>query len=174
MRVVVVGGGIGGLGAALACARSGHEVTILERDDTPMPADAEAAFAWVRTGAPKCDTRTRFSHVCGTCCAAPPDVLDALLAAGATEISFTANLPPTLADTSVWPGDEELVAIACRRTTFEWVLHQLVLAEPGVELRHGVAASALDARRATVPHVVGVDGVAADLVVDARDRVLVG
>ncbi len=169
MRVVVVGGGIAGLGTALACARSGHQVAILERDDTPMPADADAAFAWARTGAPQ----VRHSHAFlarlrNLLRERAPDVLDALLAVGATEISFTANLPPALADTEPRPGDEELVAIACRRTTFEWVLRRLVLAEAGVELRHGVAASSLDAQPGVVPRVTGVDGIAADLVVDAR------
>jgi phytoene dehydrogenase-like protein len=42
--VVVVGAGIGGLGAALALSRLGHRVTVLERDDTPLPDSVEAAF----------------------------------------------------------------------------------------------------------------------------------
>ena len=33
-EVVVVGAGVGGLGSALAIARAGHHVTLLERDDT--------------------------------------------------------------------------------------------------------------------------------------------
>ncbi len=169
MQLVVVGGGIAGLGTALACARAGHHVTILERDDTPMPSDAEAAFAWKRGGAPQ----VRHSHAFlarlrNLLRDRAPDVLAALLASGATEISFTANLPETLTDHDPRPGDEQLVAIACRRTTFEWVLRRLVLAEPGVELRHGVAATALAAQPGAIPVVTGVDGVAADLVVDAR------
>ncbi len=172
MRIIVVGGGIAGLGTALACARDGHQVTVLERDDTPMPADPDAAFAWQRTGAPQ----VRHSHAFlarlrNVLLDRAPDVLDALFAAGATEIDFTANLPETLTDRGPRPGDEELVAIACRRTTFEWVLRRLVLAEPGVELGHGVAAHALDAIAAApgaIPRVVGVDGLAADLVIDAR------
>lgn len=171
MRIIVVGGGIAGLGTALACARDGHQVTVLERDDTPMPPDADAAFEWKRTGAPQ----VRHSHAFlarlrNLLRDRAPDVLEALLAAGATEIEFAANLPPTLTDVSARPGDEELVALACRRTTFEWVLRTLVLAEPGVELGHGVAAVALDSAPTTgaVPRVVGVDGHAADLVVDAR------
>src|SRR3954447_3304080 len=169
MRIVVVGGGIGGLGTALACARDGHQVTILERDDTPMPADAEAAFAWTRTGAPQ----VRHSHAFlarlrKLLHERAPDVLDALLAAGAAEIPFTDNLPATLTDRAPRPGDDELVAIACRRTTFEWVLRRLVLAEPHVTLEHGVAAHVLDASGSAVPRVTGVDGRPADLVVDAR------
>src|SRR5690242_18179058 len=58
LRIIVVGGGIAGLSTALACARAGHAVTVLERDDTPMPPDADAAFAWQRTGAPQ----VRHSH----------------------------------------------------------------------------------------------------------------
>ncbi len=169
MRVVVVGGGIAGLGTALACARDGHEVTILERDDTPMPNDADTAFDWKRTGAPQ----VRHSHAFlarlrKVLRERAPDVLDALLDAGAAEIPFTENLPETLTDREPRPGDDELVAIVCRRTTFEWVLRRLVLAEPHVTLRHGVAASSLDAEAGAVPRVTGVDGRPADLVVDAR------
>ncbi len=169
MRIIVVGGGIAGLGTALACARDGHEVTVFERDDTPMPPDPDAAFAWQRTGAPQ----VRHSHAFlarlrNLLHDRAPDVLDALFAAGASEIEFTANLPETLSDRSHRDGDEELVALACRRTTFEWVLRRLALGEPGVTLGHGVAATMLDARPGAVPTVVGVDGQPADLVVDAR------
>jgi 2-polyprenyl-6-methoxyphenol hydroxylase-like FAD-dependent oxidoreductase len=169
LRIIVVGGGIAGLGTALACARDGHEVTVLERDDTPMPPDADSAFAWQRTGAPQ----VRHSHAFlarlrNLLRDRAPDVLEALFEAGASEIAFTAHLPETLTDQSPRAGDDQLVAIACRRTTFEWVLRRLVLAEPGVSLGHGVAASTLDARPGPVPTVVGVDGRPADLVVDAR------
>jgi 2-polyprenyl-6-methoxyphenol hydroxylase-like FAD-dependent oxidoreductase len=169
LRIIVVGGGIAGLGTALACARDGHQVTVLERDDTPMPPNADAAFAWQRTGAPQ----VRHSHAFlarlrNLLRDRAPDVLDALFEAGASEIEFTANLPETLTDRSYREGDDELVALACRRTTFEWVLRRLVLAEPGVELGHGTAAHALDSRPGLVPTVVGVDGRAADLVIDAR------
>jgi 2-polyprenyl-6-methoxyphenol hydroxylase-like FAD-dependent oxidoreductase len=98
-----------------------------------------------------------------------PDVLDALLAAGATEMPFTENLPETLTDRSPRPGDEDLVALACRRTTFEWVLRRCVLGERGVEFRHGVAATALrSVRDDGVPRVTGVDDLDADVVIDAR------
>ncbi len=169
MRIIVVGGGIAGLGTALACARDGHQVTVFERDDTPMPPDPDAAFAWQRTGAPQ----VRHSHAFlarlrNLLRDRAPDVLDALFAAGASEIEFTANLPETLTDRSYREGDDELVALACRRTTFEWVLRRLVLAEDGVELGHGAAAHTLDARPGSVPTVIGVDGLPADLVIDAR------
>lgn len=53
LDAVVVGAGIGGLGSALALARDGHRVTVIERDDTPMPDDVEGAFEWNRSGAPQ-------------------------------------------------------------------------------------------------------------------------
>jgi 2-polyprenyl-6-methoxyphenol hydroxylase-like FAD-dependent oxidoreductase len=169
VRIIVVGGGIAGLGTALSCARDGHEVTVLERDDTPMPHDADAAFEWERAGAPQ----VRHSHAFlarlrNLLRDRAPDVLDALFRAGASEIPFTAHLPPTLTDQLPRPGDDELVALACRRTTFEWVLRRLVLDEPGVELGHGIPARALDAASGPIPRVVGVDGTPADVVVDAR------
>lgn len=169
MRVVVVGAGVAGLATAIACARGGHDVLVLERDDTPMPSSPDAAFGWARNGAPQ----VRHSHAFlarlrAVLRSRAPDVLTAVLHAGATEVRFTENLPPTLSDGLPRPGDDELVAIACRRTTFEWVLRRCALAEPGVELRHGVAAAGLRATAGDVPRVTGVAGEAADVVVDAR------
>src|SRR4051794_8029820 len=137
-----------------------------------MPPDADTAFDWQRTGAPQ----VRHSHAFlarlrNLLRDRAPDVPESLIAAGATEIEFSSNLPETLTDRSPRPGDDELVALACRRTTFEWVLRRLVLAEPCVELAHGVAAERLETATGSgsaIPRVVGVDGRAADLVVDAR------
>ena len=58
MHVIVVGGGVAGLGSAMVLARQGHEVTVVERDPTPMPASADEAFEWDRRGAPQ----VRHSH----------------------------------------------------------------------------------------------------------------
>ena len=52
-QVVIIGGGVGGLTAALAFGRAGHEVTLLERDALPPTADAEEAFLAERRGAPQ-------------------------------------------------------------------------------------------------------------------------
>jgi 2-polyprenyl-6-methoxyphenol hydroxylase-like FAD-dependent oxidoreductase len=143
MQVVVIGGGVAGLACALQLGRAGHDVTVVERDDTPMPATADEAFEWDRRGAPQ----VRHSHAFlarlrNLLADHQPDILEALLAEGATEMRFGDGLPPEMEFTPQ-PGDDELVMIACRRTTFEWVLRRAALAEGRVTLRTGVAATAL-------------------------------
>ena len=176
----MVGGGVAGLGAALTLARSGHQVTLVERDETPLPATADEAFAWDRRGAPQ----VRHSHALlarlrNLLRDRHPDVLAALLDAGATELRFGDALPPTMVEFEREPGDEDLVMLACRRITFEWVLRRAVLGQPGVTVRTGVAVegfTASDADRAGGPPTVtgvrlaGDGAVTADLVVCATGR----
>ncbi len=166
MHLIVVGGGVAGLGVALAGSRAGHVVTVIERDATPMPNSADAAFEWDRRGAPQ----VRHSHAFlarlrNLLVDRAPDIAAELLAAGATELRFTENLPPTLSDLEPRDGDDRLCAIACRRTTFEWVVRSAVLRIDGVEFVDGVAIDGLVAERVCatdVPHVVGVRGRRAD------------
>jgi 2-polyprenyl-6-methoxyphenol hydroxylase-like FAD-dependent oxidoreductase len=178
MHIVVVGAGVAGLGTALTTSRQGHRVTLIERDATPLPVDARGAFEWDRRGAPQ----VRHSHALlarlrNLLRDRYPDVLAALLEAGATEMDFIAMLPEGM-DPTRQPGDEDLVALACRRTTFEWVLRRTVLAEPHVELHDGAAVHQVtwsDEVGNAPPRVTGVildDGeeIAADLVVAAGGR----
>jgi 2-polyprenyl-6-methoxyphenol hydroxylase-like FAD-dependent oxidoreductase len=177
MHVVVVGGGVSGLGSALALARQGHEVVVFERDDTPMPESADAAFEWDRRGAPQ----VRHSHAFlarlrNMLRDDHPELYAQLLAAGATEMRFGDDLPPTVVGFERQPDDDDLVMLACRRTTFEWVLRRAVLDHAGVEVRTGVAVVGLIAAdEPGRPHVEGVrldDGteVRADLVVVCGGR----
>src|SRR3954447_22037584 len=162
MRTAVIGAGIGGLGAALGRARAGHEVVLLEQDATPLPASADEAFHWDRRGAPQ----VRHSHALlarlrNLLRDRYPDVLADLHDAGVTEIRFTDLMPDTIVDPSPRPGDEDLVALAGRRTTFEWVLRKAVLSQPHVELRDGVHVGGLTWRSggpSGVPVITGVEG----------------
>jgi 2-polyprenyl-6-methoxyphenol hydroxylase-like FAD-dependent oxidoreductase len=177
-RIAVIGAGIAGLGIALTAGRKGHEVVLVERDDTPMPTDAHGAFDWDRRGAPQ----VRHSHAFlarlrNLLRDRHPDVLDALYRAGATPMDFISMLPDGM-DRTPMPGDEDLVAIACRRTTFEWVLRHTVLEEGSATLVHGVGVTGLRADPAAAgrpPLVTGVelsDGRAldADVVIAAGGR----
>ena len=180
MRVVVVGGGVAGLGCALVLSRLGHEVTVVERDDTPMPTSADDAFEWDRRGAPQ----VRHSHaflarLVGLLRNEHPDVYAALLAEGATEMRFGDDLPDSLTDFDPQPDDDELVMLACRRTTFEWVVRRCALADGRVAFRTGVGVEGVVAGSSSLiegtPHVAGVrlaDGteLPADLTVVAAGR----
>ncbi|HET7487307.1 MAG TPA: FAD-dependent oxidoreductase [Acidimicrobiales bacterium] len=175
-EIVVVGAGVAGLGTALALAGRGHRVTVVERDDVPMPASPQAAFdQWNRRGAPQ----HRHSHAFlararNVLRDRHPEVLAALFEAGATEVDFTAHPPPELRPLAPEPADADLVGLACRRTTFEWVLRRSVLAQAGVSLTTGTVAG-LTAEAGAVPRVTGVglaggDTLNADVVVDAAGR----
>jgi 2-polyprenyl-6-methoxyphenol hydroxylase-like FAD-dependent oxidoreductase len=169
-HVVVVGGGIGGLGTALALGRAGHRVTVLERDTLPALDDPDAAFAAERKGAPQVhQTHGFLARLQVVLRDRVPDVFEDLLAAGCTTMSTTANLGEPR------PGDEDLKVLIVRRTTLEWVLRRAALAQPGVEIRSGAGVAGLLASPGPVPTVTGVrleDGstIDADLVVAANGR----
>lgn len=177
-HIVVVGAGVAGLGTALALGRAGHQVTVLERDATPLPADPHAAFLWERRGAPQ----VRHSHAFlarlrNLLRDRHPDVLQQLLDAGATELRFVDEMPTTILDRSPRPGDDDLVALACRRTTFEWVLRRAALGSAGVTLLDGVVADGLRAvddpsglRRVTGVHLADGRALSADLLALAGGR----
>lgn len=177
-EVVVVGAGVGGLGSALALARGGHRVTVVERDTVSMPASPQAAFDdWHRRGAPQ----TRHSHAFlarlrNLLRDRSPEILSELFEAGATEVDFTGHPPPALEPLTPEPADADLVGLACRRTTFEWVLRRHAQRVPGITLEPGAVEGLVgDPGPGGLPHVTGV-GLAggtvllADLVVDAAGR----
>lgn len=173
-HVVIIGAGVGGLAASLAFGRSGHRVTVLERDPLPPTADAEEAFLAERRGAPQVhQTHGFLARIAVELREHFPDVLDDLRAAGCTTMPTTANLGEPR------PGDEDLSVLVVRRTTFEWVLRRAVVAEPTVAFRTGVAVEGLvaghEAGPGGVPVVTGVrldDGttIAGDVVVASTGR----
>jgi 2-polyprenyl-6-methoxyphenol hydroxylase-like FAD-dependent oxidoreductase len=101
-----------------------------------------------------------------------PDVLEALIAQGATELSVEQLLPPDIHDRDPRPGDEELALLCCRRLTIEWVLRNAVTAEAGVAWRGGIGVAGLVADGTDVRGVRLEDDstVGADLVVVGGGR----
>jgi 2-polyprenyl-6-methoxyphenol hydroxylase-like FAD-dependent oxidoreductase len=176
MKIVITGAGVAGLTAALYLARDGHDITVLERDATPLPADPEDAFTWNRRGAPQVRHPHAFlARIRNVLRDDLPDVRQALLDAGCLEVGWNDFAPETLDDRSPKPGDEDLALIASRRTTFEWVLRKSALQTERVTLRDGVKVTGLlTAPGSTPPRVTGVrttgGDIDADLVVDAGGR----
>ncbi len=104
-----------------------------------------------------------------------PDVRQALLDAGSLEVSWSDFARETLDDPTPLPDDGDMTLIACRRTTFEWVLRKAALHTERVQLRDGVQVTGLmSAPGSAPPRVTGVslrDGdIDADLVIDAGGR----
>src|SRR6266508_3360619 len=111
-RMVVVGGGVAGLGAALAFSRQGHEVTVLEADREGAPeTSAQMWEQWKRPGVPQ------FRHYHGVLARGrhlllerAPDVLRAMLATGVEELDVAKDVPGGVRE----PGDEALVVLRLR------------------------------------------------------------
>ncbi|PWW24299.1 flavin-dependent dehydrogenase [Geodermatophilus normandii] len=156
MQVVVAGAGISGLTAALALARQGHRVRVVDRDGGVRPADLDGAAGWARRGVSQFHQPHAFlARLHAELAAGLPDVLASLVAHGAAPV----DLP------------DGLRALWCRRSTLEWVLQAAAEAEPGVELR-SAAASDVETAGGAVTGVRLADGAVlpADLVVDATGR----
>src|SRR4029078_12690948 len=117
------------LSPPLRPARRGHAVVVVDRDTGPAP-DGQ----WRRAGVMQFHHPHAFrGQVVEALRAEAPEVLDALLAAGAE--------PAALAD-----APDRIIGRRCRRVTFERVLRAAVVAEPGVTLHHGHAEEVLTER----------------------------
>ncbi|MDP9224451.1 MAG: FAD-dependent oxidoreductase [Actinomycetota bacterium] len=173
MKVVVLGAGVGGLSSALALARAGNEMVVLERDTLPPPTVSREAPEWQRPGIPHfLQPHAFLARAVKELRRHAPDVYQDLLDAGAEELRLFEKIPPS----SSVPEDKDLVVLGCRRPVIEWVLRRAVSAEPNVEIRSGTAAVGLlwNQEGSIVPRAVGVltpDGPhRADLVIDATGR----
>lgn len=166
VRVAVLGGGVAGLSAALAIARAGHRVLLVERDPIEVTS-SEDAFRWPRRGVPHFLQPHAFNprgrremriHL--------PDVYAALFEAGAEELDLRPRLsgPPR-------PGDEDLVYLGVRRPLVEWALRKAVRAQAEIELLTDTRVVGLlgDSRKVEGARTEHGE-LRADLVVDALGR----
>ena len=97
-NIVIVGSGIAGMCTALALAKRGLDVTVLERDTPPPEGDADKAFfEWRRRGA----SQFRHPHaflglMCNLLQDNYPDLLEDFYAAGARRVGIREMLSPEL------------------------------------------------------------------------------
>jgi 2-polyprenyl-6-methoxyphenol hydroxylase-like FAD-dependent oxidoreductase len=171
--VVIVGGGVAGLMAAIALRPLGYHVQVLERDPVAAPESvAEANSGWIRPTVPQALHSHSFTSLgVGLLRKRAPEVYADLLAAGAWEIDLVTALPAPLRNAAPEAADAELVALACRRRTFDAVLAQTAR-RLGVTVQHGRAVRGLMLSGTTRPKVAGVrlsggTVIEADMVIDA-------
>jgi len=153
MRTLIVGAGPTGLFTAIALARRGREVVVVDREPGP-PLQAE----WRRRGVMQFQHAHSFrGQVVDALNAEMPDVLASLLSAGASVV--------------MTPGpNSRAAALRCRRMVFERELWHRATLDPRIRL---VAANVTEVvvqggRAAGVR--IGADVLDADLVIDASGR----
>src|SRR5215472_16428516 len=153
MRTVIVGAGPTGLYSAIALARRGHQVVVVDRDPGP-----DGDRWWDRKGVMQFHHPHFFRRqVADALLAEVPEVWHDLLAAGAA--------PITMPDQ---PGVQ--AGLHCRRVTFERVLRAAAEAEPGVWLRTGHVDQVCGERGRVTGVMAAGHQVGADLVIDAGGR----
>jgi 2-polyprenyl-6-methoxyphenol hydroxylase-like FAD-dependent oxidoreductase len=130
--VLVLGAGVAGLTTAIALARAGIAVEVLERDHTLAPAGRRGAGNWRRTGVPQANHAHTYSPECRDLLAEQlPDVLDRLHDLGARDL--------------LMPGRDS-PGLAVRRPVFDWVLRRVAEREPLLRVHDGVTATGVETR----------------------------
>ncbi|WP_460353172.1 FAD-dependent oxidoreductase [Mycobacterium sp. ZZG] len=152
MRIVVVGAGPAGLFTAVALARRGGHVTVVERDAGPG-----RDGGWPRRGVMQFDHPHTFrGPVVDALQAEIPDALQAMLRVGASVETDPGGAP---------------AALRIRRVTFERALRDVALAEPGLTLLPGCHVDGVLRDSGRVAAVdAGGRRLTADLVIDASGR----
>ena len=152
MRVAIVGAGVSGLGAAIDAGprrprrrrpRARRHAAARARRTKPSSGTAGARRRSV--------TRMRSSRADATCCATGSRRCATRSSPPARPRSAGRTWCRTRSPTArPQPGDEDLVMLACRRTTFEWVLRTQALDTDRVEIRDGTIVTGLRATNGSV------------------------
>ncbi|MDJ0663127.1 MAG: FAD-dependent oxidoreductase [Acidimicrobiia bacterium] len=178
MRIVVVGGGAGGLLTGLLLARDGHDVTVLERDAEPPPASNEAAWnSWTRKGI----SQVRQPHgFLGRTREVLVEELPDVWAGVEKSDTYTSDHLTRFAPDpdAVTKEDRRRFRVeVMRRTTFDRLMALAADSEPNVDVRRGMAVTGLLAGELDpngIPTIRGVTtengDVEADLVIDSGGR----
>lgn len=151
MRTIVVGAGPAGLYSAIALARRGREVLVVDRD----PGPPERGW-WRRRGVMQFHQAHTFRRqVIDALAAELPDVLDALIAAGAETATDNRG---------------GAVGLLCRRMAFDRALWASAVAHRNLAYYPGNVDAVQVGRTGKVAVRVGTATLEADLVLDASGR----
>jgi 2-polyprenyl-6-methoxyphenol hydroxylase-like FAD-dependent oxidoreductase len=173
-RVVIIGGSIAGLGAAIGLAQEGFHVTVVERELGPDTDDGDEAFqSWDRRHVPQFRQghifQARARNVLHQHAA---EVVEWLANDGIETVNFFKLLAPP----ELWtPADDDFDSLLTRRPAFELALRRVAEAEPGVVFRCPASAADLlfvDGEIVTVRGVRLDDGseLPAEVVLDCSGR----
>ncbi len=172
-RIAVLGGGTGGLLAALVLARAGHAVTLVEKDPLPGPVSPTNLLEeWHRPGTPQAQLPHGFmGRARQLLSQRSPDLLAAILKVGALDFP----LAPYIPGPERLAGDEDLAVVWCRRPLLESLLWRAAEREPGVHLLTGAPATGLlldgvDPVRVRGLRLASGEDLQVDLVIDAGGR----
>jgi 2-polyprenyl-6-methoxyphenol hydroxylase-like FAD-dependent oxidoreductase len=178
-RIVMVGSGVVGLGTAMMLAADGHEVTCLERDPEPPPADFEAAWdSWDRKGVNQFRLLHSFLARYRQIVAAElPELLVRIESDGALCTNPVLGAPDFITG-GPQPGDERFSMVTGRRAMMERAVAEHAGTVAGLTVERGTAVAGLLTGPGPTPGVVHVTGVrtgdgrelSADLVIDASGR----
>lgn len=176
MRIVVIGGGAGGLLTSLLLARDGHDVTVLERDGEPPPLSNDDAWdSWTRTGV----SQMRQPHgFVGRTRALLIEELPDVWAAVQESDTYTVDLTRFAPDPNALTDEDRRLRVeVMRRTTFERLVTLAADLEPNLHVRRGVAVTGLttgEPHPSDAPTIRGVTtrggDIDADLVIDSGGR----
>ncbi len=179
-KIVIAGGGMCGMAAAMMLADDGHEVTVLERDAAPPPPDVGSAFdGWDRRSVAQFGL-AHFLQPRGTSILKEqlPTAYELLSDNGGYHwnlVKFLLGLQP---DASIGPDDDRFGLLTGRRSTLEWALATAANGHAGVTVRRGDAIAGVTTGTDVipgVPHVTGLrlqtgEEVLGDIVIDATGR----
>jgi 2-polyprenyl-6-methoxyphenol hydroxylase-like FAD-dependent oxidoreductase len=177
--ILILGGGMGALAAALALRGSARTITIVERDEAPPElAPSEAFDAWKRSGVPQLrHTHIFLARIHNILRERHPELLAELNAVGVNSGDLEEIVPAgQLATWQTQPSDRELLHMWGRRATVEFVLRRHVARDAQVRFIHEASVErlliekqgqALRVRGALIRSGDRSQELQADLVIDA-------
>jgi len=179
-KIIIAGGGMCGMAAAMMLADDGHDVTVLERDPAPPPPDPDSAFdRWERRSVAQFELAhvllARGTHIMRT---QLPSAYSLLSSNGGFQLNLVEFLLGMQPGAAAEPNDALHDQLTGRRSTLEWALATAAGDHPGVTVRRGDAIAGLTTGTEVipgVPHVAGLrlqtgEEVSGDIVIDATGR----